>query len=59
MDKRGMIGEDYSSRKTGSVRMEGTNMEEIRVDGCSMKSEDNKGKSPTQSTKKIGDHGYG
>ena len=58
MDKRGMIGEDYLSRETGSVRMEGTNMEEIRVDGSSMKSED-KGKLPTQSTKKIGDHDYG
>ena len=43
MEKCEMIGEDYSSRKTRSARMERTNTEGIRVDGGSMKSENNKG----------------
>ena len=54
MEKGGMIGEDYLSRKIGSARMEWTGMEGISVDGSSMKSEDNKGGCPTQNTKSRG-----
>ena len=54
MKKGGIIGENYSSRETGSARMKRTNKEGIIVDDGSMKDEDNKGKSPTQNTKSQG-----
>ena len=47
MEKQEVIGEDYSSRQTGSTRMEGSNIEEIRVDGNNMKSGNNTGRLPT------------